>query len=228
MLLCPVWEKSKYLYHVSLLQKEHFCSGIQATEPQCKQLLLTEHMADEHFHRHSYKWGIGGKNASIAFQRKPPWGLVFFHLVEHTLQVGSLKPLVLCLFWDFYEALFALTSLCSAFSFFVTKAPFLTYHSSPERRPWEWISSYRSPLQTPSAQRPFCRGLFHWPNWKRIQDSKKERVPFYWKPPLGAGVLSLSGINIANWKIQASCLMFILRLLQGADCPIITQCCLSA
>lgn len=207
---------------------EQIWSVIQATEAHCKHLMPTEPFTEWWLYQSCYETDLGGKKFRIGCHCNALLRFVFFHKVEYIFQFGSFKPLVLCLFWDFYEALFALTSLCSAFSFFVTKAPFLTYHSSPERRPWEWISSYRSPLQTPSAQRPFCRGLFHWPNWKRIQDSKKERVPFYWKPPLGAGVLSLSGINIANWKIQASCLMFILRLLQGADCPIITQCCLSA
>lgn len=130
---------------------------------------------------------LGGENASLLFHCKPPMELVFFHWVEYTLQVWTLKPLVLCHLWDCYGVLIALViALFAAMPLLGKQKIFLQKSDFPDSRTClGWVLRYWSQLPKPSAQRAFGREELHQPSYKRRLCMKRTRVAFHCKAPFG-------------------------------------------
>ena len=78
LLLFPTCEKAFSSQIMLLHTREHVWSEFQAMEPPCTQSGPREHWAADGLHCYKHKYGLGGKKAHVAFQRKPILGIVFF------------------------------------------------------------------------------------------------------------------------------------------------------
>ena len=97
-------EKKAFSYQISLLHEGvQGLSVFQTTEALYKQVCLIEQ-----FTHHTNNRDLCGKRW-VAFQGKLPLQLMICHWVEHTEQVGSFYPLVLCHLWDCYREIIAFT-----------------------------------------------------------------------------------------------------------------------
>ena len=76
--LYPTCEKKAFSSQIRLLNsRENVWSEFQAIETTCTQAGPREYGAAKEQHRPRHRRGLGGKKARVAFQSKPPLGLVF-------------------------------------------------------------------------------------------------------------------------------------------------------
>ena len=144
--------------------------------------MQTESLAVERLFRNRYNSVLGGEKKRVAFQSKPPLGLVFIHWVENTMQVESLQPLVLCILIDCHQTMF---TLGHAFIHLRKEGNFIQNKPLPQRGKWfDLVWSLGNTLETIGVHWALCNIAAHLPWYNIVLGWKKAKVVFRFNPPL--------------------------------------------